>query len=71
MEEIFDLEGFTLRECRAMLMGLNEVNIKGVDARFMNALQIKLHEQIMQIENHISEQSNNLIQPPTPPIETE
>ena len=35
MEDQFDLEGFTLREIRAMRMALNSIQINGIDASFI------------------------------------
>ena len=60
MEEIFNIENFTLREIRALRQGLNAIDIKGIDALFIATLQIKLNDQIKQIENHIEEEKNKI-----------
>ena len=54
MEEIYIIENLTLREVR----GLNTIDIKGIDALFIATLQLKLNDQIKQIENHIEEEKN-------------
>ena len=50
MEDQFDLEGFTLREIRAMRMALNSIQINGIDASFIGSLQAKLDAHIQSIE---------------------
>lgn len=67
MEDQFDLEGFTLREIRAMRMALNSIQINGIDASFIGSLQAKLDAHIQSIEE-LSNQQN--IIPPPPPLET-
>jgi hypothetical protein len=58
MEEIYIIENLTLREVRALRQGLNTIDIKGIDALFIATLQLKLNDQIKQIENHIEEEKN-------------
>jgi hypothetical protein len=55
MDELYGLEGLSLREVRALRTGLDHLPINGIDAFFVGTLQIKLNEQIKQIENHIAE----------------
>tara|TARA_B100000768_G_scaffold121395_1_gene112397 strand:+ start:655 stop:858 length:204 start_codon:yes stop_codon:yes gene_type:complete len=64
--ELYTLEDLSLREVKALLVGIKEISIKGIDAMFIGTLQIKLQEQISQIEEHIN--SSNAPLPP-PPIE--
>lgn len=67
MEDQFDLEGFTLREIRAMRMALNSIQINGIDASFIGSLQAKLDAHIHSIEELVNHQP---IIPPPPPLET-
>ena len=67
MEDQFDLEGFTLREIRAMRMSLNSIQINGIDASFIGSLQAKLDAHIHSIEELVNQQP---IIPPPPPLET-
>ena len=62
MEEIYTLEGLTLREVRALRQGLNTIQISGIDAMFIATLQIKLNDQIKQIENHIDEEERKEVE---------
>ena len=55
MDELYNLEDLSLREIRALRTGLNHLPINGIDALFIGALQIKLNNQIKQIESHIAE----------------
>jgi hypothetical protein len=55
MSELYDLENLTLREIKALRTGLDHLPINGIDAFFVGTLQIKLNEQIKQIEAHIAE----------------
>jgi hypothetical protein len=62
MDELYDLEDLSLREIKALRTSLNHLPINGIDAFFIGALQIKLNDQIKQIESHIAEiqpDSNN------------
>ena len=62
MDELYDLEDLSLREIKALRTGLNHLPINGIDAFFIGTLQIKLNDQIKQIESHIAEiqsDSNN------------
>jgi len=52
--DIYTLEDLTLREIKALSVGLKEINIKGVDAMFIGTLQIKIQTQIEQIENELN-----------------
>jgi len=65
--DIYTLENLSLREVKALLVGIKEINIKGIDAMFIGTLQLKLQEQIAQIEEHIV--STDQQTPPPPPIE--
>tara|TARA_B100000768_G_C11069124_1_gene285803 strand:+ start:426 stop:632 length:207 start_codon:yes stop_codon:yes gene_type:complete len=67
MEDQFDLEGFTLREIRAMRMALNSIQINGIDASFIGSLQAKLDAHIHSVEELVNQQP---IIPPPPPLET-
>lgn len=55
MDELYDLENLSLREIKSLRMGLNHLPINGIDAFFIGTLQIKLNNQIKQIESHIAE----------------
>ncbi len=61
--DIYTLENLSLREIKALLVGIKEINIKGIDAMFIGTLQIKLQNQITQIEEHLNSQS--ITPPPT------
>lgn len=50
MEEKYDLEGFTIREIRALRVALDTININGIDAAFIRDLQIKINTHIQSIE---------------------
>tara|TARA_B100001093_G_scaffold502044_1_gene554477 strand:+ start:445 stop:669 length:225 start_codon:yes stop_codon:yes gene_type:complete len=67
MEEIYTIDTLTLREVRALRQGLNTIDIKGVDALFLATLQLKLNEQIKQIDAHIEKEKNTKNQVNTPP----
>ena len=54
--DIYTLEDLSLREIKALLVGIKEISIKGVDAMFIGTLQIKLQNQITQIEEHLNSQ---------------
>ena len=45
MEDQFDLEGFTLRDVRALRMALDTIQINGIDANFIGTLQQNLNYQ--------------------------
>ena len=57
MDEIYNLKKFTLREIKALLHGLNSIQISGVDALFIANLQIKLNDQIVKIEEDLKNPS--------------
>jgi hypothetical protein len=66
-DELYTLEDLTLREIRALRTGLNFIQISGADAFFMGTLQIKINDQIKQIEDHLNQPT-----PTTdPPIEND
>jgi|TARA_R110000744_G_scaffold19532_2_gene51552 hypothetical protein len=65
--DIYTLENLSLREVKALLVGIKEINIKGIDAMFIGTLQLKLQEQIAQIEEHIVSTDQQI---PLPPIES-
>ncbi len=65
--DIYTLENLSLREIKALLVGIKEINIKGIDAMFIGTLQLKLQEQIAQIEEHIVSADQQI---PLPPIES-
>tara|TARA_Y100000356_G_C11207406_1_gene261325 strand:- start:275 stop:472 length:198 start_codon:yes stop_codon:yes gene_type:complete len=54
MDESFNLTGLTLREVRAIRQGLNTIQISGIDAMFIGSLQIKVDNQINEIEEFIN-----------------
>ena len=54
MDESFNLTGLTLREIRALRQGLNSIQILGIDAMFIGSLQIKVDNQINEIEEFIN-----------------
>jgi hypothetical protein len=53
MDESYNLTGLTLREVRAIRQGLNTIQISGIDAMFIGSLQIKVDNQINEIEEFI------------------
>jgi hypothetical protein len=59
MNELYDLENLTLREIKALRTGLDHLPINGIDAFFIGTLQLKLNEQIKQIETHIAESQSD------------
>ena len=63
MEEQFDLEGFTLREARAIRVALDTIQINGVDAEFITNLQVKMNTHIQSIQNQLDTPT------PAPPSE--
>jgi hypothetical protein len=63
-DEVYTLENLTLREIRALRTGLNFIQITGTDAFFMGTLQIKINDQINQIEDHLN-QPTPTTDPPT------
>ncbi len=63
MEELYTLEGLTLREVKALRTGLNFIQITGMDAFFMGTLQIKIATQIKEIESHELEKSDDIAPP--------
>ena len=68
MEDLFDLEGFTLREIRALRMALDTIQISGIDANFIGSLQTKLNTHIKSVEQLVIQPDLNS---PSPPLETE
>jgi len=54
MDESYNLTGLTLREVRAIRQGLNTIQISGIDAMFIGSLQIKVDNQINEIEEFIN-----------------
>ena len=52
MEELYSIEGLSLREAKALRQGLDFIQISGIDAMFIGSLQLKLNEEIKQIEDH-------------------
>ena len=69
MEELYDLEGFTYREVKAIYKGLETITIQGIDAMFIGMLQAKLLQHIKEIDANIAEQQNTTDNIPPPPIE--
>jgi ABC-type uncharacterized transport system permease subunit len=69
MDELYDLEGFTYREVKAMYKGLETITIQGIDAMFIGMLQAKLLQHIKEIDANIAEQQNITDNIPPPPIE--
>lgn len=51
MDELYSIEGLSLREVKALRRGLDFIQIGGVDALFIGTLQLKLNEEIKQIED--------------------
>ena len=47
-------------------VGIKEISIKGIDAMFIGTLQLKLQDQINQIEEHHNQENQP---PPPPPLE--
>jgi hypothetical protein len=69
MDELYNLEGFTHREIKAMYKGLETITIQGIDAMFIGMLQAKLLQHIKEIEANIAEHQNITDNIPHPPIE--
>ena len=65
--DIYTWENLSLREVKALLVGIKEINIKGIDAMFIGTLQLKLQDQITQIEEHLVSTDQQI---PLPPIES-
>ena len=65
--DVYTLENLSLREVKALLVGIKEINIKGIDAMFIGTLQLKLQDQITQIEEHLVSTDQQI---PLPPIES-
>ena len=61
--ETYSLENLTLREIKALRLGLDTLMVQGVDAMFLAMLQSNVQIQINEIEEHI--RLENL--PPIPP----
>ncbi len=59
MDELYTIENLSLREIRALRKGLEYIQINGIDAMFIGMLQSKLTQQIEQIEQHISENTES------------
>ena len=66
MEDQFDLEGFTLRDIRALRMALDTIQINGIDANFIGTLQQKLNSHIQSIETQLTPTET-----PIPPVPAE
>ena len=69
MEELYDLEGFTYREVKAIYKGLETITIQGIDAMFIGMLQAKLLQHLKEIDANIAEQQNTTDNIPPPLIE--
>ena len=61
MEELYTLEGLTLREIKALRTGLNFVQITGMDAFFGSYKYAST--QIKEIESHELEKSDDIAPP--------
>jgi hypothetical protein len=61
--ETYSLENLTLREIKALRLGLDTLMVQGVDAMFLAMLQSNIQIQINEIEEHIRLESL----PPIPP----
>lgn len=57
--EIYSLDNLTLREVKALRKSLDFIPITGIDAMFIGTLQLKMNEQIQQIETHINSQNSS------------
>jgi hypothetical protein len=64
--ETYSLEGLTLREIKALRLGLDALNIQGLDAMFIAILQSNIQTQINEVEEHIRLES--LPKDPIPPL---
>ena len=69
MDELYDLEGFTHREVKAIYRGLETITIQGIDAMFIGMLQAKLMQHLKEIEANMAENQNTTDNIPPPPIE--
>ena len=66
MTEIYSIDNLTLREVKALRQGLDFIEIKGIYALFLATLQLKINEQVNQIQNHINEEKNKDKVKPSP-----
>jgi len=55
---LFTLEDLTLEEIATLRHSLNVIDIKGSSAQFIANLQIKLDQEIKQIQDHLSKEEN-------------
>ena len=62
MEELYSIEGLSLREAKALRQGLDFIQISGIDAMFIGMLQAKLIDKIQAIDE--KEKENNIPPPP-------
>ena len=65
--ETYSLENLTLREIKALRLGLDTLMVQGVDAMFLAMLQSNVQIQINEIEEHIRLENLPPI-PPAPPL---
>lgn len=56
---IFSLDNLTLREIKALRKSLDYIPITGIDAMFIATLQLKMNEQLKEIEDHLQQEQNS------------
>jgi len=54
---LYTIENLSVEEIKLMRQSLNIIQITGASAQFVASLQIKLDEEIFQIENHIQSET--------------
>ena len=57
----YNLEELTLRELKALLQGLNSIQISGIDAMFIGSLQLKIQKKIGDIESYLKSNEDSPI----------
>lgn len=56
---LYSLENLSLREIKALRKSLDHIPITGIDAMFIATLQLKMNEQIQQIETYLKEEQES------------
>lgn len=62
MESNYELKELSLREIKAILQGLNNIQISGVDAMFIGMLQVKIQSQMKAIEEEKQKELEKVVE---------
>ena len=62
MENKYELKELSLREIKAILQGLNNIQISGADAMFIGMLQVKIQSQIKTIEEEKQKELEKVVE---------